>query len=286
MSKLINVFEELSNFSNGIIYYYPNNGNAGDALLNMGFYALAKKYNVHFVEINKSEINKVREEDVLLIAGGGALVPEWGSTTDLVANLNKKIKLIIFPQSIRDIDSVISNLPENTTIFCREKYSYQYCLEKSNAKNIFLENDIAFYCDLNEILDSEVGMQFFSKKNIARHVILSGHKICSYFKHDVVFAMRVDKEKNDKLDVPRKLINDFSIVASFGSGNYKQSLYSARKFLNLINLYEEIHTDRLHVAIGASLLGKKVKIYNNGYYKCKGVYEKSMKEMENVSFIE
>lgn len=286
MSRLIDFFEELSDFSNGIIYYYPNNGNAGDALINMGFYTLAKKYNVHFVEINKNEINKVREEDVLLIAGGGALVPEWGSTTDLIANLNKKIKLIIFPQSIRDIDNVISNLPENTTIFCREKYSYQYCLEKSNTKSIFLENDIAFYCDLNEILDSEVGMQFFSKKNIARHIILGGHKFCSYFKHNIIFAMRVDKEKNDKLDVPRKLINDFSIVASFGAGNYKQSLYSARKFLNLINLYEEIHTDRLHVAIGAALLGKKVKIYNNGYYKCKGVYEKSMKEMKNVSFIE
>lgn len=286
MSRLINVFEELSNFSNGIIYYYPNNGNAGDALLNMGFYALAKKYNIHFVEINKNEINKVREEDVLLIAGGGALVPEWGSTTDLVEKLNKKIKLIIFPQSIRDIDSVISNLPENTTVFCREKYSYQYCLEKSNVKSIFLENDIAFYCDLNEILDSKIRMQFFSKKNIARHVILKGHKIRSYFRHDIIFAMRVDKEKNDNLNVPRKLINDFSIVASFGSGNYKQSLYSARKFLTLINLYDEIHTDRLHVAIGAALLGKKVKIYNNGYYKCKGVYEKSMKEMENVSFIE
>ena len=94
MSRLIDFFEELSDFSNGIIYYYPNNGNAGDALINMGFYTLAKKYNVHFVEINKNEINKVREEDVLLIAGGGALVPEWGSTTDLIANLNKKIKLL------------------------------------------------------------------------------------------------------------------------------------------------------------------------------------------------
>lgn len=286
MSKLINVFEELSVFSNGIIYYYPNNGNAGDALLNMGFYALAKKYNVHFVEINKNEINKVRDVDVLLIAGGGALVPEWGSTTELVANLNKNIKLIIFPQSIRDIDNVISNLPKDTVIFCREKYSYEYCLEKSNAKSIFLENDIAFYCDLHEILESKVGMPIFSKKNIARHVILIGHKVGSYFKHNSIFAMRVDKEKSDNLNVPRNLINDFSIVASFGSGNYKQSLYSARKFLNLINLYDEIHTDRLHVSIGAALLGKKVKVYNNGYYKCKGVYEQSMKEMENVSFIE
>ena len=101
-----------------------------------------------------------------------------------------------------------------------------------------------------------------------------------------IFAMRTDKESNSTLKVKRLLINDFSLVASFGAGLYSESLYTSNQFLKLIDFYEEIYTDRLHVAIGACLLGKKVIVYNNGYYKCKGVYEQSMKNFPNVKFVE
>lgn len=286
MSDLINLFKELSEKKQGEIYYYANNGNAGDALINMGFYALAKKYSLNFKPILFDEVFKVKPDDIVMIAGGGALVPEWGATTDFLAQLNKKqIKVVILPHSIREIDDVISNLAEDSIIFCREKFSYEYCLNNSNASKVFLEDDIAFFCDISEIRSSNNEMQVFSSKNIIRKFIFLYHNLISKFKRKI-YATRVDKEKSATVDVPRVLFNDLSIVASFGSSNYDQSLYSARKFLELIDLYDEVYTDRLHVSIGAALLNKKVKIYNNGYYKCKGVYEKSMRKMEHVSFIE
>lgn len=286
MSDLINLFKELSEKKQGNIYYYANNGNAGDALINMGFYALAKKYNLNFKPISFNEVTKVKQDDIVMIAGGGALVPEWGATTDFLTQLNnQKVKVVILPHSIREVDDVISNLTEGSIIFCREKYSYDYCIKKSNASKIFLEDDIAFFCDVSEIKSSKNKMQVFSNKNIIRKFIFAYHNIISKFKK-TIYATRVDKEQSATVDVPRVLFNDLSIVASFGSSNYDQSLYSARKFLELIDLYDEVYTDRLHVSIGAALLNKKVKIYNNGYYKCKGVYEQSMQKMENVSFIE
>ncbi|WP_111856290.1 polysaccharide pyruvyl transferase family protein [Acinetobacter oleivorans] len=286
MSDLINLFKEFSEKKQGNIYYYANNGNAGDALINMGFYALAKKYNLNFKPIAFDEVAKVKQGDTVMIAGGGALVPEWGATTDFLTQLNnQKVKVVILPHSIREVDDVISNLTEGSIIFCREKYSYDYCIKKSNASKVFLEDDIAFFCDVSEIKSSKNEMQVFSSKNIIRKFIFAYHNIISKFKK-TIYATRVDKEQSATVDVPRVLVNDLSIVASFGSSNYDQSLYSARKFLELIDLYDEVYTDRLHVSIGAALLNKKVKIYNNGYYKCKGVYEQSMKKMENVSFIE
>lgn len=286
MSDLINLFKELSEKKQGNIYYYANNGNAGDALINMGFYALAKKYNLNFKPISFDEVAKVKQGDIVMIAGGGALVPEWGATTDFLTQLNnQKVKVVILPHSIREVDDVISNLTEGSIIFCREKYSYDYCIKNSNASKIFLEDDIAFFCDVSEIKSSKNKMQVFSNKNIIRKFIFAYHNIISKFKK-TIYATRVDKEQSATVDVPRVLFNDLSIVASFGSSNYDQSLYSARKFLELIDLYDEVYTDRLHVSIGAALLNKKVKIYNNGYYKCKGVYEQSMQKMENVSFIE
>lgn len=289
MSKLLDFFEKLSSYKKGIVYYYPNNGNAGDALINMGFYSLAKKYNIIFTIIGIDSIESLKDNDVVLIAGGGCLVPEWESTPNFlkkINNLNVELKLIILPHSIREVDSIISNLPKDTTIFCREEYSYNYILEKSNAKKVYLENDIAFYADINSIKNET---NFFSPsltyKNIIRKNFILFHFLKSRFQK-TIFAMRTDKEVSRSVNIKRTLVNDFSLVASFGAGLYSESLYTSNNFLKLINLYDEIHTDRLHIAIGACLLGKKVVVYNNGYYKCKGVYEQSMKNLPNVSFVE
>ena len=289
MSKLLDLFEKLSNYKDGVVYYYPNNGNAGDALINMGFYSLAKKYNVSFKVIGIDNVELITDNDFILIAGGGCLVPEWDSTPNFlkkISLLNVKLNLVILPHSVRGVDEIISNMPEGTIVFCREKYSYNYILEKSNANEVYLEDDIAFYADLNVIKnESNLFLPPLTYKNIIRKNFIFFHFLKSKFKK-TIFAMRTDKEVNNDVNIKRRLLNDFSLVASFGAGLYLESLYTSNNFLKLIDLYDEIHTDRLHVAIGACLLGKKVIIYNNGYYKCKGVYEQSMKDLTNVKFVE
>lgn len=289
MSELLGFFENLSKYKDGVIYYYPNNGNAGDALINMGFYSLMKKYNIKFDTIGNHNINSIRDNDMVLVAGGGCLVPEWDSTPNFVRkinNLNVGVKLVVLPHSIRGVDDIISNFPKGTIVFCREKYSYNYILEKSNADKIYLSDDMAFYADLN-VIKSEVNKYSppLTHKNIIRKILTLFHMVKSKSRKKI-FAMRTDKESSSHVKVKRVLVNDFSLVASFGAGLYSESLYTSNKFLKLIDLYDEIHTDRLHVAIGACLLSKKVVVYNNGYYKCKGVYEQSMKNLPNVKFIE
>lgn len=288
MSDLINLFKELSEKKQSKIYYYANNGNAGDALINMGFYNLAYNFKIPYELISYDSLHKLKKGDYVIVAGGGCLVPEWDSTPNFVRKINKdyrSVNLIILPHSIREVDDIISNLPNDTIIFCREKYSFEYCLKNSNASSVYLEDDIAFFSDVKGILGSSGSMRNLSVKNFVRKIITLYHYAVSK-KEKIIFAMRTDKEANKNVVLERKKINDLSLVASYGAGSYEDSLYSAKQFLSIINLYDEIHTDRLHVSIGAALLNKKVKIYNNGYYKCKGVYEKSMRQMEHVSFIE
>lgn len=289
MSKLEQVFSELGNVSESKIYYYACNGNAGDALINLGFYTLARKYNINYISIDSNNVNLLKDNDVLIIAGGGTIVPEWKFTSEFIKKVksnNSNIQMIILPQSIRGVDELISTLPENTTIFCREKYSYDYCKEKSNVKKIFLDDDIALFCDIQKILSEEViYIPKFNIKNMIRFVLFYYH----YFRSKIfkkVYAMRIDKEANHNISKKRTITNDFSLIASFGAGNERESLYSAKKLLQLVNFYEELHTDRLHVAISSYLLSKKLYIYNNGYYKCKGVYEKSLYNGKNITFVE
>lgn len=44
---------------------------------------------------------------------------------------------------------------------------------------------------------------------------------------------------------------------------------STRCMINFLEEYKVVNTDRLHVAILASLLGKEVNFYPNSYYKMK-----------------
>jgi hypothetical protein len=56
-------------------------------------------------------------------------------------------------------------------------------------------------------------------------------------------------------------------------------------FIEAIDRFETIHTNRLHVGIASALLGKKVNLYANDYFKIRAIYETSIKPFfPNVIF--
>lgn len=62
---------------------------------------------------------------------------------------------------------------------------------------------------------------------------------------------------------------------------------SVDKFWKRIGAFEEIHTDRLHVGIAGALLGRRVHLYANNYFKIRAIYRSSMEEVyPNVTFHE
>jgi exopolysaccharide biosynthesis predicted pyruvyltransferase EpsI len=57
-------------------------------------------------------------------------------------------------------------------------------------------------------------------------------------------------------------------------------------FVKLIEGSGKVITDRAHVAILATILGKDTTLYPNSYYKNKGIYEYSLSCYPNVRFVE
>lgn len=49
-------------------------------------------------------------------------------------------------------------------------------------------------------------------------------------------------------------------------------------FLNEIGKKHRIFTDRLHIAIASSLLGKETHLYSNNYFKIKAIYKSSLQD--------
>ena len=59
---------------------------------------------------------------------------------------------------------------------------------------------------------------------------------------------------------------------------------SMADMIRKISAYDEVHTDRAHVAISASQLGKQTVVYDCGYFKVRAIYNYSLRDLPNTRF--
>lgn len=87
---------------------------------------------------------------------------------------------------------------------------------------------------------------------------------------------RDDRESAGRIQIPEDNV-DLS-----KQGNH---LTPIDGFFKEINRYRVVHTDRLHVSVAASLLGKEVHLYPGAYFKNRAIYESSLKPFfKNTQF--
>lgn len=133
------------------------------------------------------------------------------------------------------------------TFFCRDLYeSKQYCPQ-------------AYFCH---------DMAFYFSNKISPEYLCTGQT--GYF-------FRTDEESIGKQDFQGSNM-DISLM-----GN---EITPIAPFIKKINEFNIIHTDRLHVAILACLLHKKLHFYKGGYFKNEAVYKSSMEDYFDNVFLE
>jgi len=114
---------------------------------------------------------------------------------------------------------------------------------------------------------------------------LLGHPYPSKPQSGELNAFRIDVEKTD-IPIPSDNV-DVSALYELSSCEPKLAKLSTFRFLSHINAFETVNTNRLHVAIAAAKLGKKVNLYGNNYFKIRAIYEYSLKgKYANVTWKE
>ena len=246
------VEEFLKQYKNQKVIIVPFDGNSGDAIILFGTIHLLKKLNIKYEFGNK---DNNYDNEILIINGGGNLVGIYGDVKKIIDKYQKNNKVILLPHTIKDEDELLSNLNKNTIIFCREMKSYKYT--KSKAKypnNIFIDHDMAF---------NITNLEKFKNKQVPNNSVGN--------------CYRTDIEKTDII-IPNDN-NDISNTISH-SKQIKDELINekiATEFFNYLSNFDTINTNRLHVAISASLLDKNVNFYGNSYWKNKEIYNYSIK---------
>lgn len=257
-----NIEDFLSKYANKSVAYCPNPGNAGDAIIAHATYQVFEKLNIRPEMIS---YNEVVEDKIIFFGGGGNLVEgKYDHAYRFIKNnYEKNREIILLPHTVYGYDELLL-AAKNLTIICREKVSYEN-LAKTGfpVDRLFLAPDMAF---------------LLSKKDF-QQFIMKGDGTANCF--------RDDQESAIGQFLP---YDNMDISLSWNGDLWKRPVFAENVTRNMacyLSAFETVKTDRLHVAVLAAILGKKVELYSNNYYKIKAVYDYSLKQnFENVKFID
>jgi exopolysaccharide biosynthesis predicted pyruvyltransferase EpsI len=253
----------LKKYSQQQVAYCANPGNAGDAIIAYSTFLLFEKIGIQPELITCTQ---QVENQVVFYSGGGNLVEgKYKDAYHFIKNNTAKNKeIIVLPHTVWGYDDMLLSA-DNLIIICREKVSYEHLFSNGfPPERLFLAPDMAFLLPRTEF-DAY-------KKNERK---------------GVANCFRVDAESLNGIDIPD---NNIDISLSWNGELWHRPEFAKNVTHNLacyLSGFNEVRTDRLHIAILAALMGKQVHLYPNNYYKIKAVFEYSMRDSwKNVSFID
>ncbi len=278
--------EQLSRIAGDLpITYCPNRGNAGDGTICSATWRLFDRF-----ELTSQVSTRVRGgPGVFIFGGGGNLVPLYRDGADLLreALADSYEHIVILPHTLRANQELLSLFDQRVHVFCRDIPSLDLVHAHARNAHIYLADDLALTLDVEAALHPS--WSHFSPASLAirapllltsrRRKRLRGWLRDTPRIHPeagVLRLMRADQES---------IFSDATARSQDLSGLYLSKFKSrveaewiTRDFLRVLSRASAVETDRLHVAIGASLLGKPVRMYNNSYGKNRAVYELSLRD--------
>lgn len=254
------------------VLFIANPGNAGDALIASATWQLFDRLGV---PVAASRVRHIASGDVVVYGGGGNLVPLYSDArVALEAALERGVqRFVLLPHTVRGHETLLGSLDPRFSLFCRDRSSLEHARRHAPLAQVALCPDMALGLDVSMLRRRAASMrvQFAARWAALRQ----GHRK-SY--SDWRTATRNMEPGHDgRLQVLR---SDVEAATQPGdkagdlSGLYCSNLRSrnecdavSERLLEVVNRARAVHTDRLHVAIAAQLLGKPVTLADNSYGK-------------------
>lgn len=182
---------------------------------------------------------------------------------------------------------------DNCDVFCREQDSADFCHTHATGARIHVCHDMAFYWSpsCNARTTRSFYLKALSNSRYAKFAAKQAFKGLLYagrITDGRLLAFRDDAERT--LAIPH---NNVDVSAIYASMACRVPFYdrwlaaaAANSLAAFLGLASEIHTNRLHIAILGTILGKSVSMFDNSYGKNRAVYEYSMRNaFSNVDFL-
>ncbi len=274
-----------------ILMCTPEHANIGDHLITCGEYNFLKRYfpEHEIVEISQFQYEKmrgtiapaIREEEVILVCGGGFLGSLWEYELNVVEHILQdfnKNKIVILPQSMyyentpfgiyrQQRDRMLYQQQRDLTICFREKNSLKR-FERFQLRNIktYLMPDMALALDYSHMDHVRKGVLFCFRDDKEQTVADADKE-----------ALRKYFEKARGVTIREiSMINRENVAAVHREQYVKEKLQQ-------ISGSSLVVTDRLHCMIACAITGTACVALDNLSGKVQGVYE-WIKDLEYIRF--
>jgi exopolysaccharide biosynthesis predicted pyruvyltransferase EpsI len=264
------------------VLYYPTPGNGGDCVIQVGTYQALNRAGIRFRPINLDYDVTGR---TVMLGGGANLVPLYCELRHALLDgkiLQRCGRLIILPHTIRGNEDLLKLMDDRVTIFCRDPESYLHVERYAVTKNVYLDHDMALHLDVEQFYD-EAKPYTDVPGLFERLLAKEGH---SFAADDISTTRRFFRTDGEKLPGPLDE-NNLDISITFQLGTWPENSYKAVWcFFEAIRRSGLVLTDRLHVGIAASLLGKKCQFFDNNYGKNRTIYLHSVRKYATPALLE
>lgn len=285
--------------SEGDLWYCPNPGNAGDALIAAATWQRFRKLGIRVRAIPRDGFDASGRN--VLFGGGGNLVPMYRQAAEFLQLHHRKAKHIaLLPHTIDGHRELLGTLGKNTTLFCREEVSYAHCLQAAPGAACLLSHDLAIGLDPRELvlptrLD-QAGLLLRGAWVTLRRGKVDGpglaeiRRVLEFARsHGVGTSSRPPVRSTDTLDAFRQDAESGGRILPPGNLDLSRSLelhgllegpltIAAKLLLGALRGYRRVRTDRLHVCIAAALQDIEVEFHANSYFKCLAIWEHSLRQ--------
>lgn len=323
MPTLVHLTDLLARFIGSDAYVIPMTsahgtkalGNNGDAIMHDVFYRILDAMGIRLT-------TDPQAASVLLVPPNGALLQVYQFPEILRSRLRglEGVPLVIFPSSAlfptRDPAFIFDGRRAETIWILREKYSFAHLRDQwgeSLAKvgvSLALDHDVVAsgHQFVKEILgpaQSGGGALLAGRKDkeatdIRKIPSVShpagpdrwGH-VKDLLPYGVPYTTAVRLIRRRELEaaastlvsrLPRALQDEVTSVKRGVHVDLSAVQYATYpQYLRTLRRADLVVTNRLHVALPAAVLGKRVLIVEAGYHKLQGVYEQSLRGLEHVT---
>jgi len=272
--------------------YVPNPGNAGDSLIAYATFRLFEKLSLRYEVGDHTHVYPGR---IVVYAGGGNLVEPYKNANQfLLGNLPTCRLLVILPHSVRGYHDTLAKMDSKCVIFCREQPSFDFVRHHTSKAEVLLSHDLALSVDFDRLRAEVIqgGIQPHATLRHRLRDLKSDLKTLVYgFQNrrspGVLNVMRRDYEKTrypirgGNLDVSHLCAWPGMVL------NLDAARRAIARMIGLIERFETVRTNRLHIGILSAMLGKQVELYDNSYGKVRAVYEHSLRDrFANITWCE
>ncbi|MDV8079373.1 polysaccharide pyruvyl transferase family protein [Rhodococcus sp. IEGM 1370] len=284
---------------------FPNHYNAGDSLIYAGEVEYLKRLNVHvdYVSDPFTHNDALLEERIgdgtLFLQGGGNFGDRWPIDQKfreaIVARFPRN-KIVCLPQSIdfADTDALARTAAlyaqhPDLTLMLREKRSYELALAHFPNNRVEYCPDMAFGAD---IARSAEGTAVDVVKLLRADSESLGHAAVNIDASSVHYDWGL---RGTDLAISTAVMLPTLIAQRFPRTNrllypallrsYEQTAkLNLRVAQRILNLAPVVLTDRLHAAVLAAMMGKRVVAMDNANKKVSGIYDAYLHRFDNVHY--